>query len=639
MISRTRRSRGSPTQESAIAITIGGPMASLLVILGESDLSAIPWAQQIAGGAGSSLCILCPSKGAPVQVRQAVPDDESPELIGATLDAAESYGIAPASVFECRGRSYFRAVLDAAKELDAQQIVLHSSRDGKRESVGAAVLRLARGAPYDVLVLDTGGIEGPPSRVVVPQMGGGGAHALTCAARFFGGPDRPVLALPDPRSLSRSRRVFQKVQRRVAESRSAPMTQGAPAGSIDEALQGSLESGDLVLLDADRPREVPRVLSRLRALRAECRDVAFAMGVTRSEDAVGPGSLERAFERFRRYAPVLTRDERRNLHQFLEQGGQLSTDFVVMMTLSAAIAALGLIQSSSSVVIGAMLVAPLMTPLVAIGMALAQGNSRLFRVALHSMCLGVLGALLVSVCVGALSPWQDLSAEIAARGSPNIFDLGIALLSGVAASFALARPGLAGTLVGVAIAVALVPPLAAAGIATVKGHFDAAIGAGVLFSTNLLAIVVGSALVFRIFGVDPAVRGARVPRWVRGTYLLVACGLLATAGVLVHNLRLQTTEGVHRAYARPLSQSLRSQIRARVAETPGVEILFMMESNIEHGFGLEIALCSDQDIDPALVDDLHRMLERSSGMGRSVRVLTLRSTTPGGSSGTGASGG
>jgi len=195
----------------------------------------------------------------------------------------------------------------------------------------------------------------------------------------------------------------------------------------------------------------------------------------------------------------------------------------------------------------------------------------------------------------------------------------------MAASFALARPGLAGTLVGVAIAVALLPPLASVGIALVKADLQIAFGAAVLFSTNLLAIIVGSAIVFRLFGVDPTVRGARTPRWVRTSMLLVALSILATTAVLVQNLSMQMHEGVHRAYARPLSPALRESIHERVGRTPGVEIVFMAQSNIEHGFGIEIALASSAGMDPALVADLRTIVRDALGPEQEARILMLQS--------------
>ena len=590
-------------------------MKQLLVILDDADIALVPTAHRIASATGDTLGLLCATKDIPRLQEVSGPDDDAPPLLRAVVEAAG----AGVTVYDGRGGSLYRTVLDAARELDAHRLVLPMREDG-------VIRHLLRAAPHDVLVLEPAVDDAPPHRIVVPQLGGGGAHAMLIGARCFGDDDRPIVALPDVAARARSKRVFEKTVQRLSDPRATQLTQGSTDQPFEAALAETIEPGDLVLLDASEAKLAARLRAKLVALRdgrSDRDDAGFCIGAARSATAAGPGRLERAVERLRTRAPALTRTERRSLHELLERDGQLSTDFVVMLTLSAAIAALGLIQSSASVVIGAMLVAPLMTPLIAIGMSLAQGNSRLFGGAIRAMGSGILGALLVSVVVGLLSPWDDLSAEVVARGSPNVFDLGVAVLSGMAASFALARPGLAGTLVGVAIAVALLPPLAAVGIASIKGEFGVALGAATLFTTNLLAIVIGSAIVFRLFGVDPSARGVASPPWVRRTLMLVSAGLLATTAVLVMNLNLQTQQGVNRPYARPLPPQLRASIRARVAEDPGTEILLMAESGIEHGFGLEIVLCAPGPIAPDLVPDLEALIERTMGPDRPARILAL----------------
>ena len=224
-----------------------------------------------------------------------------------------------------------------------------------------------------------------------------------------------------------------------------------------------------------------------------------------------------------------------------------------------------------------------------------------------------------------MSPWSDLSAEVVARGTPNLFDLGIAALSGIAAAYSLSRPGLAGTLVGVAVAVALVPPLCAAGIAVVKAQYSIAVGAAVLFITNLLAIILGAALVFRLFGLDISLRGSQAPRWVRATLVALAVALLPVGGVLFANLKAQIHEGVQRSYSRPLAPALRDAIRARVDASPGVEVLLMEQSGIEHDFDMHIALVVQGDLDPALEGDLRDLIARQVPPQHSVSILLLRS--------------
>ena len=173
--------------------------------------------------------------------------------------------------------------------------------------------------------------------------------------------------------------------------------------------------------------------------------------------------------------------------------------FLVLMLLSSTIAAFGLVNDSAAVVIGAMLVAPLMTPILAVAAAVTEGWGRR---ALDSLLIVAAGAFIgigVGVVVGLMTPsirtGLPLPAEILARTGPNLVDLGIALAAGAAAGFVAVRTEASGALPGVGIAVALVPPLATIGITIGVGEPGLAWGSLLLFVTNLVAIVLAASLV------------------------------------------------------------------------------------------------------------------------------------------------
>ncbi|MEM6672341.1 MAG: DUF389 domain-containing protein [Planctomycetota bacterium] len=600
--------------------------ATLLILLSESDRQTIPWAHRFAKAYGDTLGILCVTEQ-PSPHFDVVTDDESdlPDVVRAAQEAiGDGNGRRPA-LYDCRGPKRRRAILDAARELGAKRLVLDlPEREDDGDEARAVVRSLARAAPEDVLVLDVAGLREAPRRVLVPQIGGGGGFALRLAARAFAGPECPVVALADPSAEPRSNRIFAKAKSRASEDVRESIQQETPTTSLDEAVATTVRTSDFVLFDAAAADRVPRLLTRLESTRQEHPDWAFATGVARAAEAAGPGQLERLVERVRLHLPTLDRDRRRELYETLERGGTLSADFVVMMMLSAGIAAFGLVQSSASVVIGAMLVAPLMTPIVAAGMALIQANRKLFRTSMTAMASGVFGGVLAAAIVGLLSPWDDLSAEIVARGSPNLFDLGIALLSGIAAAFALARPGLAGTLVGVAIAVALVPPLASSAIAAVKGEASIAGGAALLFVTNLIAILLGAALVFRLFGLGVTRRGEPYPPWVRVAFAAIAIALVPITYVLGRGLQAQLTRGIDRPWARPLASSLRADIEARIASEGDVELVLMAESGIEHGFGVEVVLSTTGPSRREIENDIRALVARAKGEDAPVKVITLK---------------
>ena len=152
----------------------------------------------------------------------------------------------------------------------------------------------------------------------------------------------------------------------------------------------------------------------------------------------------RWLERVRRQLPTLERDERKALLEGAESGATGGVDFHVMMLLSSGLASLGLLEDSTAVVIGAMLVAPLMGPLIGAGFGLAQRNLLLYRSSIGVAFTGLLTGFAVSVAIGLLNPGFEPSLEVEARGSPDILDLGIAILSGIVAAYALGRSEVAG---------------------------------------------------------------------------------------------------------------------------------------------------------------------------------------------------
>jgi uncharacterized hydrophobic protein (TIGR00271 family) len=158
-------------------------------------------------------------------------------------------------------------------------------------------------------------------------------------------------------------------------------------------------------------------------------------------------------------------------------------------------------------VIGAMLVAPLMTPIQALGAALVQGSPR--RIAISAIVIlgGFLGAVatgwIVGVIAGGSVSVGALPSEIVARTAPGLLDLGIAVAAGAAGGYVIARPSVSSALPGVGIAVALVPPLTTVGLCLRFGETALASGAVLLFATNLAAIVLSGALMILGAGFRP----------------------------------------------------------------------------------------------------------------------------------------
>lgn len=173
--------------------------------------------------------------------------------------------------------------------------------------------------------------------------------------------------------------------------------------------------------------------------------------------------------------------------------------YVFMVLMSAGIAVLGLLLSSPAVVIGAMLISPLMGPIIGLGFGLATFDWDEIRRSGIALALGTVMAVSFTALLVLVSPLQNVTAEIAARTRPNLFDLLVALFSALAGAYAMIR-GREGTVVGVAIATALMPPLAVVGFGLATWNGTVFGGALLLFLTNLITIAVSAAVIARLYG-------------------------------------------------------------------------------------------------------------------------------------------
>jgi uncharacterized hydrophobic protein (TIGR00271 family) len=175
-----------------------------------------------------------------------------------------------------------------------------------------------------------------------------------------------------------------------------------------------------------------------------------------------------------------------------EPGGR----FYALAATATLIACLGLIANSTTVIIGAMLVAPLMTPIFGISLALVRGETRLLGRAVRALVLGVVLGIGIASLFGLIPLALNVTPEMLARTQPNLLDLMVAVLAGFAGAYAMTNEKLSPTLPGVAIATALVPPIANTGLCLAMGAYHGAYGSFLLFLANFLSILMVSSLVF-----------------------------------------------------------------------------------------------------------------------------------------------
>jgi len=181
---------------------------------------------------------------------------------------------------------------------------------------------------------------------------------------------------------------------------------------------------------------------------------------------------------------------------------KLNGHYIALVVLSTLVAAIGLIEDNVAVIIGAMVIAPLLGPNLALGLATALGDRELMGRAFLSILVGLSMAILLSFLLGLVWPPILTSTELIGRTSVGLDSVVLALASGAAAVMSLTS-GVSTVLVGVMVAVALLPPAATVGLMLAAGHMDMAQGAALLLAVNIVSVNLAAKLVFLVKGVRP----------------------------------------------------------------------------------------------------------------------------------------
>jgi uncharacterized hydrophobic protein (TIGR00271 family) len=196
----------------------------------------------------------------------------------------------------------------------------------------------------------------------------------------------------------------------------------------------------------------------------------------------------------------VTPERSRVVRQEIADGSEPGIRFYILVVISTMIAGFGLAMNSTAVIIGAMLVAPLMTPIFGMALALIRGDAHLLGQATRAEIAGVVAAILMGIVLGKLYPAFEPTPEMLARTQPQLFDLLVAVFSGFAGAYALVDEKISPALPGVAIATAIVPPLANTGLCFAVGAYSGGVGSFLLFFSNFLSILLVAAVVFWFFG-------------------------------------------------------------------------------------------------------------------------------------------
>ena len=454
---------------------------------------------------------------------------EKLDLLEQVIGYAETFNV-PVEGITRLARNIPQGILDTVAEESARLVVMGwnaRSHDEGARGLGHILDEVMESAPCDVVVLK-GDWSEETETIVVPVAGGPHAPRAAEIALALTGENGSVTLLnvaresEGPDAIAAKESMLLNVRQELHDPlRVLPTVIKAPTplagivqtvGKHDAILLGASEIG---VLDRQLFGQLPLQIAEQSGARLAL--VRGYSGLTRLV-------ARKAWSSISDLLPTLTFDEQMEVYHELRAASRPSINYFVLIAASAVIATLGLLLNSPAVIIGAMLVAPLMSPIVSSGMAIVTGDIQMLRSALSATLQGVLLAIFLGIVSTLISPLATATSEVLARTRPNLLDLLVALVSGVAGAYAIGRKEVGAALPGVAIAAALVPPVASIGIGIALGSLPVALGAALLFTTNLVAIIFSSAVIFLLLGMRPPKRPER-QRWLRQG-LIVSVALL-----------------------------------------------------------------------------------------------------------------
>jgi len=429
-------------------------------------------------------------------------------LLDRAVKHAEAAGV-PVHPIVRIAHSPVAGILDTANEEDCDLILMgwRAESDAQDHELGPVIDAVVTQASCDVAVLK-GEIPEQLERILVPTAGG--PHATTAVqigldlATESEAEVTAINLIRGPATKDTSREAQAKIDQTLETIEDAKRV-GRRIARADDVKQGILEEAaryDLLLLGASEEGVIDQIAFG-GLPEAIARASPQPVILVKHYRGLSQFWLRRAWRILYGLFPQLDRSERIEVYRTLRRGARPDVDFFVLILLASVIATLGLLQDSAAVIIGAMLVAPLMTPILALSLGLVLGDVRLLQLSLESTLKGITLTVAVAVGMVLLTPRSNLTPEIIARTHPTLLDLIVALASGAAGAYAIARKEVAAALPGVAIAAALVPPLCVIGAGIALSRPEVAGGALLLFTTNLIAISLAGAVVYLLLGFRP----------------------------------------------------------------------------------------------------------------------------------------
>lgn len=432
-------------------------------------------------------------------------EEESVGTIEQIVKRLASEGV-PVTTLVVNATSVTRGILDVAREYGADLILLGLSRDpAQRSGVGAIAENVAATSPCPVVIYR-------PAQADIRQVLIACAvtdlseAALRVGARLAEHIERPMrlVTVGNAQSGGATRRYL---RRRLRNTGLDPDMAREHLDDPDP-VKGIFKRADAQTLlvtgyDYPDPEEQDWFYSQVATALLRGADGAVVLVIRDRGEPKNAKQTSPLTRILRWLRPTITPVEQRELLGRAAQMSRTSLDYNVLVVIAAILATLGLLANSNAVIIGAMLVAPLMSPLIAFAAAMEAGRLDIVRRALLTLFEGFLLAFGIALLIGALSPGVLVTSEMAARGNPTLIDMGVALAAGVIAAYAQARKDIPAALAGVAIAAALMPPICTVGMGVAMGDRPLYQGALLLFVANISAIMFAAGATFLYLGVRP----------------------------------------------------------------------------------------------------------------------------------------
>jgi uncharacterized hydrophobic protein (TIGR00271 family) len=557
-------------------------------------------------------CALAQEAKGAVTLLYVAPDGERPRW----LQTPEQHGDVAIRVMTRTGEHVDAVILDAARDLRPDLLLM--GWDGmpgqERYLLGSTLDPVTRYAPCDVAVMRTSDLS-TIRRVLVPMSSGPNAPlALELALHL---PDVQVTALNVAReSLGATgeavgRTQLDHVLRPWAGNDRVSTQVVRASGIIDGILTEAASDYDIVLIGATEASYVDRKLFG-NVPQAVAADAPVPTVVVQHRTGTVKTLLRRAEWRISQIEDSLTTTEHAETYRKVRDGARAQPDFFVLIALAAVVATLGLLMNSSAVIIGAMVIAPFMASILGISLGVVHGDTRLLWDAAGTLLQGICLAILVGALLTLAVPGRELTEEVLGRTQPTLLDLGVALAAGAVAAYAQCRREAVDALSGVAIAVALAPPLTTVGIGIAMLDGRVTVGAFVLFLTNLSAIVAASSAVFLLFGFRPN-PGSRFRVFSRSMI-----GVIVLLIVVSSVLTVLTVQSIR---ATRLDRDVREALVTEIRSMDGLAIdTWQLVENAGAGLRIEVQIQADREVSRQQGLELQRQL--SERLQRSVE-LTL----------------